>query len=51
MDAAANGHVAAINLLLASDKVDLDIKDNDGWTPLSWAAEKGHETVVKPLVG
>jgi ankyrin repeat protein len=26
MDAAANGHVAAVNLLLASDKVDRDIK-------------------------
>ena len=42
--------MAAVNLLLASDKVDRDIKENDGWTSLSWAAENGHEVVVKLLV-
>ena len=28
----------------------VDSKDNDGRTPLSWAAEKGHEAVVKLLL-
>ena len=27
-----------------------DLKDSYGRTPLSWAAEKGHEAVVKLLV-
>jgi ankyrin repeat protein len=36
--------------LLATGKVDADSKDTRyGQTPLSWAAEKGHETVVKLL--
>ena len=28
----------------------MESKGNDGQTPLSWAAEKGHETVVKLLL-
>jgi ankyrin repeat protein len=32
-------------------KADIDSKSSDsGRTPLSWAAERGHETVVKLLV-
>ena len=30
--------------------VDIDPKDSFGWTPLSLAAEKGHEAVVKLLL-
>jgi ankyrin repeat protein len=30
--------------------IDPDSKDNDGGTPLSWAAAYGHETVVKLLL-
>ena len=36
--------------LLAWDDVDLNSKDRGGRTPLSWAAEKGHEAVVKTLL-
>ncbi|KHO10895.1 hypothetical protein MAA_11432 [Metarhizium robertsii ARSEF 23] len=36
--------------LLSSDKVDVDSKDKTGRTPLSRAAEKGHEAVVKLLL-
>ena len=25
-------------------------EDNDGWTPLSWAAENGHEVIVLLLI-
>lgn len=32
------------------DFVDLDSRDEDGWTPLFWAAENGHEGVVKLLL-
>jgi ankyrin repeat protein len=30
--------------------VDADSKNNDGQTPLSWAAVKGHEVVMKLLL-
>ena len=36
--------------LLAIDGVDPNSKDNNGQTPLSWAAEKGYEVVVKQLL-
>ncbi|KAG4437278.1 hypothetical protein IFR05_007255 [Cadophora sp. M221] len=46
--AAGNGYNAVVNLLLAKDDIDPDLKDNQyGQTPLSWAAENGHEAVVK----
>lgn len=31
-------------------KAEPDFKDSDGRTPLSWAAENGHETVAKLLI-
>jgi ankyrin repeat protein len=40
-----------VKLLLVTDKVDVDFKDTEcGRTPLSWAAEGGHEAVVKLLL-
>jgi ankyrin repeat protein len=38
-----------VKLLLEKDGVDLDSKDEDGRTPLSWAAKNGHEAVMKLL--
>ena len=38
-----------MKLLLATDGVDPDSKDNDGRTPLSWAAEHGNAAVVELL--
>ncbi|KAK4118021.1 ankyrin, partial [Parathielavia appendiculata] len=32
-------------------QVDVNVRDNDGQTPLSWAAGNGHEAVVKLLLG
>ncbi|EFY90700.1 Pfs, NB-ARC and Ankyrin domain protein [Metarhizium acridum CQMa 102] len=39
-----------VAFLLASDKGDLESRNNDERTPLSWAAEKGHEAVVELLL-
>jgi ankyrin repeat protein len=39
-----------VKLLLDKEGVDPDSKDSSGKTPLSWAAEKGHEAVVKMLL-
>ena len=36
--------------LLLEYKADIDSKDRGGRTPLSWAVEKGHEVVTKPLL-
>ncbi|KAH9212573.1 ankyrin repeat-containing domain protein [Leptodontidium sp. 2 PMI_412] len=49
--AAGNGNDTRVNLLLAKDGIDLDLKDSQfSRTPLSWAAENGHEAVVKLLL-
>ena len=48
--AAAEGHEAVVQALLARDDVDPDSKDGYGQTPLSWAAEGGHEAVVRALL-
>jgi ankyrin repeat protein len=36
--------------LLLEKAVDVDSKDSYGRTPLSWAAQNGHEGVVKLLL-
>ncbi|KAK1762028.1 hypothetical protein QBC33DRAFT_582006 [Phialemonium atrogriseum] len=42
-------HVAARDKQAIID-IDVDLKDQDGQTPLSWAARNGHEAVVKQLL-
>jgi ankyrin repeat protein len=39
-----------VKLLLDTGKVDVNTKDEDGSTPLSWAAGQGHEAVVRLLL-
>ena len=39
-----------VKLLLHTGKVDVDSKEADDVTPLSWAAYNGHEAVVKLLL-
>lgn len=39
-----------VQLLLETDRVDLDAKDKNGRTPLSWAAQIGHEKIVQLLL-
>ena len=36
--------------LLLDKGADIESKDNYGQTPLSWAAERGHEAVVQLLL-
>ncbi|KAI9862356.1 MAG: hypothetical protein M1813_004832 [Trichoglossum hirsutum] len=51
--AAGNQHDAMVNLLIAKngvDGVEIDSQDNDGRTPLLWAAHQGHYGVVKLLL-
>jgi hypothetical protein len=48
--AAGNGYYGVVNLLLAQDDIDPDLKDGNGRTPLWWAAENRHEAVVKVLL-
>ncbi|KAJ5748094.1 uncharacterized protein N7511_009790 [Penicillium nucicola] len=43
------GHEATVKLLLEKG-ADLESRDNDGVTPLSWAAENGEEAMVQLLL-
>lgn len=43
------GAEEAVNYLLQNFE-SFDLRDSDGRTPLSWAAEKGHVAVVKLLL-
>ncbi|TGJ87241.1 hypothetical protein E0Z10_g1502 [Xylaria hypoxylon] len=48
--AAANGFQAVAQMLLDTWKVDVNWEDNNGRTSLSWASERGHETLVQLLL-
>jgi hypothetical protein len=48
--ASENGQEVIAKLLLATDGVDVDLKNNDGWTPLQRATQNGREAVVKLLL-
>ncbi|KAH6694358.1 heterokaryon incompatibility protein-domain-containing protein [Leptodontidium sp. MPI-SDFR-AT-0119] len=49
--AAGNGYNDVVNLLLAKDGIDPDLKDNQySRTPLSWAARIGYEAIIKLLL-
>jgi ankyrin repeat protein len=49
--AAKKGHEVVVVKLLLKKGAELESKDKKyGWTPLLWAAEKGHEAVAKLLL-
>jgi len=39
-----------MEMLLEQSGVNSDTPDNNGWTPLSWAASQGHDGAVKNLL-
>lgn len=48
--AVEEGHAHLVKLFLDSRKVDVNWKDSDGRTALTWAAESGHEAITKILL-
>lgn len=46
---AKGGYEAVIKVLLETGKVDVYLEDNSSRTPLSRAAESGHEAMAKLL--
>jgi ankyrin repeat protein len=44
------GHETVVNLLTSTNEAGVNLRDRDGRTPLSYAAEGGHEGVVKLLL-
>ncbi|OCK86545.1 ankyrin, partial [Cenococcum geophilum 1.58] len=48
--ASSGGHKAVVQVLLATDAVDVNVRSVSGRTPLFWAAAKGHSEVVHLLL-
>ncbi|XP_052789200.1 uncharacterized protein LOC128223821 isoform X2 [Mya arenaria] len=48
--AAKAGHLNVINILLDTDRIPIDTRDDGGWTPLIWAAEHMEMEAVKLLL-
>ncbi|EQC26669.1 serine/threonine protein kinase [Saprolegnia diclina VS20] len=49
-EAAARGCIGILSLLLVSPSVDVNTANEDGYTPLALAAERGHCDVIRALV-
>ena len=47
---AKDGYETVVQQLINTGTVDIDSKDLDGQTPLSWAARNGHEAISQQLV-
>ncbi len=43
-------HPSVARFLWEKGTVDVNNRDNRGWTGLHWAAQKGHEAIVKMVV-
>ncbi|KAM8766925.1 histone-lysine N-methyltransferase EHMT2 isoform 1-T1 [Acanthopagrus schlegelii] len=48
--AAKLGNLEILNMLLETGQVDVNAQDSGGWTPIIWAAEHKHVTVIKALL-
>ncbi|KAH8676434.1 ankyrin repeat-containing domain protein, partial [Tricladium varicosporioides] len=48
--AARNGNIENLRALLADKRIDMNLQDGQGQTPLHKAAKKGHLNCVKALV-
>ena len=47
--AAANGYVEVLEFLFTQSEIDLDIQDNEGWTPFHAAVCWGQQDAMKKL--
>ncbi len=48
--ATQNGHLECVHLILSQTNLPrnfMNLQDDGGWTPLVWACENKHETVIK----
>lgn len=50
MDAAYLGHEDVVKLLLTHSNIQVNDVDSEGSSALTWAARRGHESVVQLLV-
>ncbi|XP_029441726.1 histone-lysine N-methyltransferase EHMT2 [Rhinatrema bivittatum] len=48
--AAKSGNLEMLSFLLSTGQVDVNAKDNGGWTPVIWAAEHKHLEVIRMLL-
>jgi ankyrin repeat protein len=48
--AAFNGYEQEVQFLLATQKYDINIKDNTGTKPLMYASRNGHDNIVQTLL-
>ncbi|XP_026866664.2 histone-lysine N-methyltransferase EHMT1a isoform X2 [Electrophorus electricus] len=47
---ARGGHTGIMRHLLSTTAVDVNTKDDGGWTPITWATENMHKELVKLLI-
>uniref|UniRef100_A0AAR2JUM0 Euchromatic histone-lysine N-methyltransferase 1b n=1 Tax=Pygocentrus nattereri TaxID=42514 RepID=A0AAR2JUM0_PYGNA len=47
---ARGGHTGTLQLLLSASFIDVNCKDDGGWTPITWATENMHKEQVKLLI-
>jgi ankyrin repeat protein len=50
MNVSHNGHEGCVRLLLASEAIEVDAKQNDGWTALHFVAAWGRLAIAKRLL-
>jgi hypothetical protein len=49
-EAIVRGADDCANILLGDPRLNIDIPDNQGWTPLFWAANRGSTAIVEKLI-
>lgn len=50
LSAAKYGHIHVVRVLLEAKETNVNLKDDEGWTPLMWAINYRHNGIVKLLL-
>ena len=50
MQSIKDGHNERVKIILTDPKIDLNIKDRNGWTALFWALKRNKFTIVEMLL-